>query len=155
MARREVSRILAHEPRFLFEIAADVAAYGAFVPLCREARVWDETVDSDGCRRFKAALRIVYPKLRLDETFVSDVRADPVRLTLKATSNTGPVKHIDNRWRFVATGNATRVGFSIDYQMSSRLLQVALSGAFDYALAKVMSAFEARADELALTADHP
>ena len=148
VASFQTTRRVAFEPELLFSIVADVARYGEFVPLCTGAKVWDERMDGQGRRCFRASLDIAYPKLGLKETFVSDVVVDPERLTIRATSNEGPVKHIDNRWLFSVARGGCDIDFHLDYQMSSRLLQMAMAGVFDAAVRKIMTAFEERARHL-------
>jgi len=142
------TRRIAFAPRHLLEIVADVASYPAFLPLCTGARVWDEKDLGNGRRSFRGSLDIEYPKLRLQETFVSDVMVDTQRLTIRATSNEDPVKHIDNRWLFSAARGGCDIDFHLDYQMSSRLLQLAMGSVFDIAVRRVMTAFEERAHVL-------
>lgn len=139
------TRRIAFAPEHLLAIVADVASYPAFLPLCTGARVWDERDLGNGRRSFQASLDIEYPKLRLKETFVSDVVVDTKRLTIRATSSEGPVKHIDNRWLFTVARGGCDIDFHLDYQMSSRLLQMAMGSVFDIAVRKIMTAFEERA----------
>jgi coenzyme Q-binding protein COQ10 len=148
VATFQTTRRVAFEPELLFSIVSDVASYGQFVPLCNAARVWDDRTGEDGRRHFRASLDIAYPKLRLKETFVSDVLADPNRLSVRATSNEGPVRHIDNRWLFTPARGGCDIDFHLDYEMSSRLLQMAMGGVFEVAVRKIMTAFEERAREL-------
>lgn len=139
------TRRIGFAPQHLLAIVADVASYPDFLPLCTGAKVWDEKDLGSGRRSFGASLDIEYPKLRLKETFVSDVVVDAKRLTIRATSNEGPVKHIDNRWLFTAARGGCDVDFHLEYQMSSRLLHMAMGSVFDIAVRKVMTAFEERA----------
>ena len=149
MPHYQVTRRVPHRAADVYAIVCDVASYPEFVPLCADARIWNERTLPDGKRQFDAELLIVYDKLGLRERFVSEVSCNPETLAVKALSNRPPVKHIDNRWRVVPVGDeACDIEFSIDYQMSSRMLQFALSNAFDYAVRKIMAAFEARADKL-------
>ena len=60
----------------------------------------------------------------------------------------GPVKHIDNRWLFSEARGGCDIDFHLDYQMSSRLLQMAMGSVFDIAVRKIMTAFEERAHVL-------
>lgn len=148
VAHFQTTRRVAFEPELLFAIVSDVASYGEFVPLCSAAKVWDERTDEQGRRLFRASLDIAYPKLGFRETFVSNVVSDPNRLTVRATSNEGPVKHIDNRWLFNPARGGCDIDFQLEYQMSSRLLQVAMGGVFDAAVRKIMTGFEERARTL-------
>ena len=139
------TRRIAFAPEHLLAIVADVASYPAFLPLCTAARVWDEKDLGNDRRSFRASLDIEYPKLRLKETFVSEVVVDEKRLTIRAKSSEGPVKHIDNRWLFSVARGGCDIDFHLDYQMSSRLLQMAMGSVFDIAVRKIMTAFEERA----------
>jgi coenzyme Q-binding protein COQ10 len=145
VATYQSTRRVAFEPEQLFSIVSDVARYGEFLPLCTAANVWDERTDVQGRRHFRGSLDIAYPKLGLKETFISNVTADPDRLTVRATSNEGPVKHIDNRWLFTPARGGCDIDFHLEYEMSSRLLQMAMGAAFEVAVRKIMTAFEERA----------
>jgi coenzyme Q-binding protein COQ10 len=74
---------------------------------------------------------------------------DTQQLTIRATSNEGPVRHIDNRWLFTAARGGCDIDFHLDYEMASRLLQLAMGSVFEIAVRKVMVAFEERAHSLA------
>lgn len=136
-------------PADLFAIVAKVEDYRHFLPLCEESRVWDQSVDEVGVSRFKAELAIGYSKLAIYERFACDVAADPATLSVTAASFRGPLVHLDNRWTLQPVSGGTDVEFYLDYVMSSRMLQFILSGMFDYAMRKIMNAFEERARVLA------
>ena len=150
MTRHRFTRWLPHPPEHLFAIVSDVAEYGRFVPLCEDARVWD--VREEGpLKTFRAELRIAYPKLGLREYFVSDVTADADLLSVTAISREGAVRELENRWLFRPRRGGTDIIFTLDFQMSSRMLQMVMDTAFDYASRKILDAFERRARELAGT----
>lgn len=149
MPRFSVTRRLPFRPADLYAIAADVGSYPRFVPLCTAARVWGESTDADGRLRFRAAIDLSYPKLRLAETLTSEVTADPVALAVRAESASPPAKCLDNRWLFHDLGTGgTDVDFYLDYELRSRTLQFLVTGMFDYAARKIIDAFESRAREL-------
>jgi coenzyme Q-binding protein COQ10 len=135
-------------PRDLYAIAADVGRYQEFIPLCGESRVWNRQLLENGREAFEASLAIAYPKLRIRETFVSDVVCDPVAMTVRATSARLPLEHLDSRWLFTSAGEGADVSISVDYQMRGRMLQVVMNAAFDLAMRKVIAAFEDRARAL-------
>ena len=148
MSRHTFSRWLPYAPEHIFAIVADVARYGEFVPLCQGARVWDERREG-AVRNFRAELRIAYPKLRLEEYFVSDVTADAGRLSVLAVSREGAVRELENRWLFTPRRGGTDIRFALDFHMSSRMLQMVMNATFDYAMNKILTAFEQRARALA------
>jgi coenzyme Q-binding protein COQ10 len=133
------------EPQRLYPIVAKVEDYAQFLPLCSHSRVWNRRVDSSGIEEFQAELTIDYPKLAIRETFTSNVVADPGRLTVTASSRDRPVKHLDCTWILHPLRGGTDIEMILDYAMASRALQLMLLGLFDYAMRKVMTAFEERA----------
>lgn len=143
-----VTRRLAFGPADLYAIAADVVRYPEFVPLCTGARISEEREDPLGRSLFRAAVDVRYARLGLAETFVSDVIADPAAMRIDVIAIGGPVKHLNGFWLFTAAPGGTDVTFHLDYEMSSRILQFAMSGMFDYAMRKVLNAFEDRARSL-------
>lgn len=150
MAKYDIVRRMPYSARQLFDMTSDVASYPKFVPLCAEARVWNEKDDGTGIRACTASLRIIYDKLKMDTEFISEVLANADNLTIRAISNSGPVRQLENRWRFVdlADTGECDVEFSIEYEMSSRPMQFVMSTMFDHATRKMMAAFERRAREL-------
>ena len=132
-------------PRDLYAIAADVARYQEFIPLCGESRVWNRRPLDNGREAFEASLAIAYPKLKIRETFTSDVVCDPTTLTVRATSTREPLQHLDSRWLFTPAGEGADVSIAVDYQMRGRMLQLVMNAAFDLAMRKVIAAFEDRA----------
>lgn len=147
-----VARRMPFRPAGLFAIVADVEAYKEFLPLCDHSRVWNRNVADDGVERFSAEISITYDKLAISERLRCDVVADPRAMTVTATSRTSPVKRLENRWTFEPVPEGTDVIFRLDYVMASRMLQLLLSGMFDYAMRKIMTAFEQRAKALLPTA---
>lgn len=133
----------------MFALAADIASYSEFVPLCERAIVHSRQPLGDGREAVQASLVVGYEKLHLNETFVSDVTLDPARGHIRSVSATGPVKKLEADWNFVAlTENASRIDFTVSYQMRSFALQMLMSMMFDKAFQKIAQAFRARADEV-------
>ncbi len=149
MTQFAVTRRMAYLPEQLYAIASDVQHYASFVPLCTNSSESARVADEQGRERFRGTLRIAYPKLSLAETLHSDVMVDPHRLMVRATANDGPVNHLESRWAFRPDGKGgTEVEFSVDFAMSSRILHGVVTGLFDYAMRKIMIAFETRAESL-------
>lgn len=145
MSHARLVRWMPFEPQQLFGIVARVEDYSQFVPLCSRSRVWNRTSSANGVETFQAELTIEYPKLAIHETFTSGVVADPYKLTLIAASRDRPVKHLDCSWILHPAKGGTDIEMVLDYVMASRTLQFLLHGLFDYAMHKIMAAFEQRA----------
>lgn len=133
----------------LYRVASDVGAYRDFLPLVKRSTVRSRQESHDGRDVFDAELVLVYPVLKLSETFVSRVVADPATRSVTARSQDGPLQTLYALWRIVPLADGgSEVEFSVDYSLRSRTLQAVLSGMFDYAVRKVMTAFEDRARTL-------
>jgi coenzyme Q-binding protein COQ10 len=145
MKRAQLARWMPFSPRQLFPIVAGVENYDQFLPLCSRSRVWDRTIAADGVERFNAELTIDYPKLNIHQQFTSSVLADPHRLTVMASSRQPPVRHLECVWVLRPSRGGTEIEMVLEYEMASRTLQFMLHGLFDYAMRKVMAAFEDRA----------
>lgn len=149
MAKFNVTREMPYKAAELFAIAADVDSYKDFLPLVESSRSFDREAAQDGTERFKGELRVRYKKLHIDETFVSNVIAEPASFKVSSRSEGGLFDHIIAHWQFTdrKKGGAT-VEFQVDYKAKSRSLQFFMSGMFDYMVRKINNAFEARAREL-------
>jgi coenzyme Q-binding protein COQ10 len=145
MKRARLARWMPFSPQQLFPIIARVEDYDEFLPLCSQSRVWGRTLGSDGLERFEAELTIVYPKLGIRESFASSVVADPRGLLITASSRQPPVRHLECAWKLMPARGGTEIEMTLEFDMASRTLQFLLHGVFDYAMRKIMAAFEDRA----------
>jgi coenzyme Q-binding protein COQ10 len=149
MTKVSVSRVVPYTADQVYHIAADVSNYRKFLPLVRASTVSNRQKHPNGLETFDAAMTVTYKKLKIDETFVSRVEADPMQKTVKSTSDRPPVKHLTSIWTMKdLPGGKCRIDYFLDYQLKSRALQFFMSGIFDLAMRKIFSAFEARAKEL-------
>lgn len=149
MPQFSVSRSVPYTAEQVFAIARDVARYKEFLPLVKRSIMRGTKTDEQGRDHFEGELTVAYDKLRIEEVMTSRVTVDPALLTVTARSDQGPVKHLVSEWRIVPTGeNRCDINFSVDYTLKSKMLQMVLSGMFDMAVRKIMSAFEERARQL-------
>ena len=149
MPKFSVSRSVPYTAEQVFAIARDVARYKEFLPLVKRSIVRGAKTDAQGLEHFEGELTVAYDKLRIEEVMTSRVTVDPQALTVTARSDQGPVKHLVSEWKIVPTGDSRcDINFTVDYTLKSKMLQMVLSGMFDMAVRKVMSAFEERARAL-------
>ena len=149
MPRFSVSRSVPYTADQVFAITRDVARYKDFLPLVKRSVVRGLKTDDKGHETFEGELTLSYAKLGIDEVMASEVTVDPQALTVTSRSDQGPVKHMVAEWKIVPTAdNRCDITFSVDYALKSKMLQMVLSGMFDMAVRKVMSAFEERARAL-------
>lgn len=149
MPKFSVTRSVPYSAEQVFAIAADVEHYKYFLPLVKRSIVRNVQELPGGGRTFEGQLTIAYKKLSIEEVMVSQVTVDPANQTVTAESSQGPVKRLMAEWKIVSTGdNSSDINFSVDYELKSRTLQFVLSGMFDMAVRRVMTAFEERARDL-------
>ncbi|MDE2384744.1 MAG: type II toxin-antitoxin system RatA family toxin [Alphaproteobacteria bacterium] len=133
----------------VFAIAADVASYKEFLPLCTRSTIRGAVEEQGGVKRFSADLQISITKLGLHESFTSRVEADDANKMVVATSADGPLKSLRAEWTMKAIDGArSEVAITIDYELKSKLLQLAAGSMMDHAVARVLEAFEARGRKL-------
>jgi coenzyme Q-binding protein COQ10 len=138
-------RRVQHSAAEMFALVADVEAYPKFLPLCRDLRLQEQRETEDGKVVLVAEMEVGYKAIR--ERFTSRVSCDPAKLDIKVEYVDGPFKHLENRWRFVETGeNTCTIEFDIAYEFRSRALALLVGGMFDTAFRKFAEAFETRAN---------
>src|SRR6185503_1866685 len=102
MPKFSVSRSSAFTAQQVYDVVADIEAYPQFVPLCRSATVNRRRAEANGLIHLSSSLQIAYPKLAILETLKTEVLLNPVRLSIRSTSDQAPVKHLESLSRFHA-----------------------------------------------------
>jgi coenzyme Q-binding protein COQ10 len=141
MPRHSETRQLPYTPEQMFDLVADVARYGEFLPWVAAVRV-----RSNSATEMVADLIVGFKALR--ERFTSRVvkhRPDHIHVDYLE----GPLKHLSNDWKFRPDGQGgTLVDFCVDFAFRNRVFEAIAGQMFDTALRKMINAFEARAAEL-------
>src|SRR5947209_17624582 len=133
-------RVLPYSPEQLFALVADIERYPEFLPWCRAARVRERRPDL-----IVADLIIGFRMFR--ERFTSRVVLDrPRRIDVAYTE--GPFRYLNNHWTFTPVAGGCRVGFFVDFEFKSRLLQRLIEVLFGEAVRRMVGAFERRARDL-------
>jgi coenzyme Q-binding protein COQ10 len=146
MPRHEETRYLPYTAEQMFELVADVARYGEFLPWVTGVRVRrnDET-------EMTADLIVGFKGLR--EQFTSRVvKSRPTHIGVEYVD--GPLRHLHNDWTFTAQPDGgCAVHFVVDFSFRSSLFERLAGQVFDKALRKMIGAFEDRARALYGTVD--
>jgi coenzyme Q-binding protein COQ10 len=141
MPRHSETRQLPYSPEQMFDLVADVARYGEFLPWVAAVRV-----RSNSSTEMVADLIVGFKALR--ERFTSRVvkhRPDHIHVDYLE----GPLKHLSNDWKFRPDGQGgTLVDFCVDFAFRNRVFEAIAGQMFDTALRKMINAFEARAADL-------
>ena len=133
-------QILPYRPDQLFDLVSDVGKYPQFLPWCVGARVRTRT-ETD----LVADLTIGFGPFR--ESFTSRVALDrPERV--KVRYENGPFRYLNNQWTFTPHAGGTEVGFYVDFEFRSRILQAAIGVVFNEAVRRMVNAFRKRARDV-------
>ena len=146
MPSHSETRILPYTPQQMYDLVADVRSYPEFLPWTAAARVRSEKPVGDTVVML-ADLVISFRVFR--ESFGSRVILHPDERRIETSYIDGPFKHMDSVWTFAdAPGGGVEVGFSVDFEFKSRLLQGAAGMFFNDAMQRIVRAFERRAAAL-------
>lgn len=136
---REIRR-LHWTPEQMFDLVADVARYGEFLPWVVATRV-----KSDSETEMVADMLVGFNALR--EKFASRViKARPHRIEVIYID--GPMRDLDNVWEFKAIPGGCEVEFHVDFTFRNAVFEKLAGQYFDRAFRKMVGAFEDRAEQL-------
>ncbi len=142
-------RRMAWSAEQMYDLVADVARYGEFLPWVVATRV-----RSDDGHEMIADMLVGFKALR--EKFTSRVlkeRPSPLPGSLPGSITVqyidGPMRDLDNRWQFRALPEGgCEVDFAVTFSFRNILFEKLAGQYFDRAFRKMVEAFETRAGEL-------
>ncbi len=123
----------------------DIEKYPEFVPWCLEGKIHDKS-ESEDLIEIKGDLKV--GKKFLNETYTSLVLYYKDKDKILVTNIDGPLKHLQNEWKFKEINNNTQLDFNIDFELKNNLLNAIMRKSFNLGLNKIADAFEKRAIQL-------
>ena len=84
----------------------------------------------------------------LNETYTSLVLYYKEKDKILVTNIDGPLRHLQNEWRFKEINNQTQLEFDIDFELKNNFLNTIMKKSFNIGLNKIADAFEKRAIKL-------
>ena len=145
MPKASVKRLIGCKKEQLIDLVLDIEKYPQFVPFCLDARVHERN-QKDNSILIIADLTI--GKGPLKDTYKSDVRFNKKEDTIFVTNIDGPLKYLENKWKFVEKGNLTEVSFNIDFEINNKFLNIVMTKSFQFGLDKIADAFQKSAASL-------
>lgn len=135
------TRRLPYSAEQMYDLVADVARYGEFLPWVIATRV-----RSDSETEMVADMLVGFSAIR--EKFTSRVmKHRPERIEVQYVD--GPLKDLDNLWVFRAVGEKEcEIDFSVQFAFRNALFEKLAGQYFDKAFRKMVNAFEERAAKL-------
>ena len=145
MPKASVTRHIARDKQTLINFVLDIEKYPEFIPFCIGSKVY-ETNDEGNVIKIIADLTI--GKRPFIDTYKSDVRYDKKNDSIHVTNIDGPLKHLENNWKFVEKDNLTVVQFDVDFEIKNKFLNLIMEKSFQFGLNKIADAFQKRAENL-------
>ena len=145
MPKASVTRHIARDKQTLIDFVLDIEKYPEFIPFCIDSKVY-EINDKGDVKKIIADLTI--GKRPFIDTYKSDVRYDKKNDSIHVTNIDGPLKHLENNWKFVEKDNLTEVQFDVDFEIKNKFLNLIMEKSFQFGLNKIADAFQKRAENL-------
>ena len=145
MPKASVTRHIARDKQTLIDFVLDIEKYPEFIPFCIDSKVY-ETNDKGDIKKIIADLTI--GKRPFIDTYKSDVRYDKKNDSIHVTNIDGPLKHLENNWKFIEKDKLTEVQFDVDFEIKNKFLNLIMEKSFQFGLNKIADAFQKRAENL-------
>ena len=143
MPQHKQSMILPYKPEEVFELVSDIESYPSFVKWITALRKSD--VRQDGDKHACIGEAVVAFK-GFTQSFSTRVVSDASAKRVDVSLVRGPLKYLDNAWRFEPVEDGkTKVHFSVDYDFSNFVLRALAAANHDIAIDRIISTFLAEA----------
>ena len=145
MPKASVTRDIARKKQDLIDFVLDIEKYPEFIPFCLSSKVY-EVKDDD--KEIKIIADLTIGKRPFVDTYKSDVRYNKSNDSIHVTNIDGPLKHLENNWKFIQKENFTEVKFDVDFEIKNKFLNLIMTKSFEFGLNKIADAFQKRAEEI-------
>ena len=145
MPKASVTRHIARDKQTLIDFVLDIEKYPEFIPFCIDSKVYET---NDNGNEIEIIADLTIGKRPFIDTYKSDVRYDKKNDSIHVTNINGPLKHLENNWKFVEKDNLTEVKFDVDFEIKNKFLNLIMEKSFQFGLSKIADAFQKRAENL-------
>ena len=145
MPKASIKRNINCSKKDLIDLVLNIEEYPKFIPYCLNAHIYkDESVGN--FQYIEADLTI--GKGPFKDTYKSDVKFDKKESIIYVKNIKGPLKYLENKWKFDQKENFTEVTFDLDFELKNKFLNIFMNKSFKYGLDKIADAFQSRAEKL-------
>jgi len=145
MPKASVKRLIECKKEQLINLVLDIEKYPVFVPFCVDSKIYEKN-EKDNLLLIVADLTI--GKGPFKDTYKSDIKFNRKEDSIYVTNLEGPLKHLENNWRFKEENNITEVSFEVDFELKNEFLNIVMTKSFQFGLNKIADAFQKRAEHL-------
>ena len=145
MPKASIKRNINCSKKDLIDLVLNIEEYPKFIPYCLNAHIYkDESVGN--FQYIEADLTI--GKGSFKDTYKSEVKFDKKESIIYVKNIEGPLKYLENKWKFDQKENFTEVTFDLDFELKNKFLNIFMNKSFKYGLDKIADAFQSRAEKL-------
>ena len=145
MPKTSVKRLIERKKNDLINFVLDIEKYPEFIPFCLGSKVYERKKEGD---LILIIADLTIGKGPFSDTYKSDVRYNKKNDTIHVTNIDGPLKYLENNWKFLEINNKTEVYFEVDFEIKNSFLNKIMTKSFEYGLNKIADAFQDRAESL-------
>ena len=145
MPKASVTRQIAREKQKLIDFVLDIDKYPEFIPFCIDSKVYERNDKED---EIAIVADLTIGKKPFVDTYKSDVRYKKKDDLIHVTNIGGPLKHLENNWKFIQKENFTEVHFDVDFEIKDKFLDMIMTKSFEFGLNKIADAFQERAEKI-------
>ena len=145
MPQASVKRLIEADKQKLIELVLDIEKYKDFIPYCLDSKVYERNDKGD---KIFIVADLTIGKGIFKDTYKSDVKYNKLDNTIYVTNIDGPLRYLENVWKFTEKDNFTEVSFDVDFELKNKFLNILMTKSFNYGLSKIADAFQNRAEEL-------
>ena len=145
MPKASVTRLINQRKDKLIEFVLDIDKYPEFIPFCIDSKVYERNDKED---EIAIVADLTIGKKPFVDTYKSDVRYKKKDDLIHVTNIGGPLKHLENNWKFIQKENFTEVHFDVDFEIKNKFLDMIMTKSFEFGLNKIADAFQERAEKI-------
>ncbi len=145
MPKASVTRQIARDKQKLIDFVLDIEKYPEFIPFCIDSKVYERKDLKD---EITIIADLTIGKKPFVDTYKSDVRYYKKKDKIHVTNIGGPLKHLENNWKFIQKDNFTEVHFDVDFEIKNKFLDMIMTKSFEFGLSKIADAFQDRAEKV-------
>ena len=112
MPKASVKRLIECKKDQLIDLVLDIEKYPDFVPFCLASHVFQK---NDEGNQISIVADLTIGKGPFKDTYKSDVKYNKDESLINVTNIGGPLKHLENKWKFIESDKGTEILFDIDF----------------------------------------
>ena len=146
MPKQSERKIVPYSSEQMFNLVSDINSYKEFLPWCNNSKIISKKILGDK-EEIIADLEIGYDQFVY--TYRSEVFLFRDQMKIEVKNLDGPFKYLRNNWNFITIENSScEIQFDIDFELSTKILDILMKRFFDLAFQKMVEAFISRAEEI-------